>query len=102
MSLRVRLVAGLLALAAVGLLLLGGITYAEQRSFLYDRVDQQARQAVFPGRHRLDDPGATLPGAPGIGARPGAPDGDGRGGPDDVSLPPGTFGETRAASGAVL
>ena len=28
-----------------GLLLLGGITYAEQRSFLFDRVDQQAQAA---------------------------------------------------------
>src|SRR3954447_5489283 len=102
MSLRVRLVAGLLALAALGLLLLGGITYAEQRSFLYDRVDQQARQAVFPVRHRLDDLGATLPGAPGVGGRPGVPGDDGRRGPEDVALPPGTFGESRAASGTVL
>jgi two-component system OmpR family sensor kinase len=41
-SLRTRLVAGLLVLAAVGLVLLAGVTYAEQRHFLYDRVDQQA------------------------------------------------------------
>jgi two-component system OmpR family sensor kinase len=46
MSLRTRLVAGLLALAAVGLVLLAGVTYVEQRHFLYDRVDQQARAAV--------------------------------------------------------
>jgi hypothetical protein len=31
-SLRARLVAGLVVLAAIGLLLLGGIIYAEQRS----------------------------------------------------------------------
>ena len=31
MSLRTRLIAGLLALATVGLLLLAGVTYAEQR-----------------------------------------------------------------------
>ena len=40
-SLRARLVAGLLALAAVGLVALAGITYAEQRSFLVERVDDQ-------------------------------------------------------------
>src|SRR4051812_23043360 len=101
MSLRVRLVAGLLALAALGLLLLGGITYAEQRSFLYDRADQQARQAVFPVRHRLDDLGVS-----GLGRAPGRPpdgDGDNRGGgPEDVSLPPGTYGEARSATGTAL
>ncbi|MCW2994240.1 MAG: histidine kinase, partial [Conexibacter sp.] len=46
MSLRTRLVAGLLALAAVGLVLLAGVTYFEQRHFLYDRVDQQAKAAT--------------------------------------------------------
>ena len=47
-SLRDRLVAGLLALAAVGLLALGGMTYAAQRSFLYQRVDEQAERARLP------------------------------------------------------
>ena len=46
MSLRTRLIAGLLALAAVGLLLLAGVTYAEQRHFLLSRVDDQAKQAA--------------------------------------------------------
>ncbi|HET6506226.1 MAG TPA: HAMP domain-containing sensor histidine kinase [Baekduia sp.] len=46
MSLRTRLIAGLLALAAIGLLLLAGVTYAEQRHFLVSRVDDQARQAA--------------------------------------------------------
>ena len=41
-SLRARLLAGLLALTAAGMLLAGGITYAEQRNFLYDRADSQA------------------------------------------------------------
>ena len=45
MSLRARLIAGLLVLAAVGLVTLAAITYAEQRSFLLDRTDQQARAA---------------------------------------------------------
>jgi two-component system OmpR family sensor kinase len=49
-SLRARLIIGLLALATVGLIALAGVTYAEQRNFLYKRVDQQARAAVeMPG-----------------------------------------------------
>ena len=40
-SLRARLVAAVLAIAAVGLLALAAIVYAEQRSFLLDRADEQ-------------------------------------------------------------
>ena len=47
-SLRARLIAALLAVAAVGLLVLGGVTYAEQRSFLLTRVDAAARNAFGP------------------------------------------------------
>lgn len=56
MSLRTRLVAGLLVLAALGLVLLAGVTYAEQRHFLMQRVDDQLEmsaqrrpQGVFGG-----------------------------------------------------
>jgi two-component system, OmpR family, sensor kinase len=97
-SLRARLVAGLLALAAVGLLVLGGITYAEQRSFLLGRVDQQLRAATLPVSAALD--GRALPGPGGIaGGRPfgGA---ERRGGPG-FGLPEGTYGERRDAAGAV-
>ena len=45
-SLHARLIAGLLALAAVGLLALGSITYFEQRSFQLERVDRQAQSAA--------------------------------------------------------
>jgi hypothetical protein len=38
-SLRSRLLAALLALTALGLLLLGGITYVEQRSFELTKLD---------------------------------------------------------------
>jgi hypothetical protein len=41
-SLRARLLVAVLAITAVALLLLGGITYVEQRSFELDRVDQAA------------------------------------------------------------
>ena len=36
-SLRARLTVAMVGLAAIGLLLVGAITYFEQRSFLYDR-----------------------------------------------------------------
>ena len=45
-SLRARLVAAVLAIAAVGLLALAAIVYAEQRSFLLDRADEQAREGA--------------------------------------------------------
>jgi two-component system OmpR family sensor kinase len=91
-SLRARLTAGLLALAAVGLLTLGGVTYAEQRSFLIDRVDQQLHGAIGPIS-------ATLNGrrfAPLAAGRSGP-----RGGGPGFGLPPGTYGQLRNASGAV-
>jgi len=56
-SLRARLVVGLLAMAAVGLLLANLAVYASMRSFLSARVDQQieaarqpATRALFEGR----------------------------------------------------
>jgi two-component system OmpR family sensor kinase len=88
-SLRARLLAGLLALTAAGMLIAGAVTYAEQRSFSYQRVDQQTRDAPFLLARELgsdqDD-----------GQRPGGPDG-GDGGP--LGPPAGTYGELRAASG---
>ena len=53
-SLRGRLVAGVLVLAAVGMLLVGAVTYASQRSFLLDRVDAQLNGATFALEHQLD------------------------------------------------
>jgi two-component system OmpR family sensor kinase len=52
MSLRARLLSGVLAVTAVGLIAAGGGTYLALRSFLLDRVDQQlmaARAAVGRG-----------------------------------------------------
>jgi len=98
-SLRARLVAGLLALAAVGLLVLGGITYAEQRSFLIDRVDQQLHAAIRPVSAALDfRMGPTQPRPP-ARVEPGAPGYDG-GGPG-FGLPEGTYGEHRDVRGTV-
>jgi two-component system, OmpR family, sensor kinase len=100
-SLRARLIAGLLALAAAGLLLLGGITYAEQRSFLLQRVDQQLSAATGTLGHALDERG--VPGGfrepdhdHGVGGGPRPPGGAG------VGLPPGTYGQRRDGAGKVL
>ncbi|MEA2252171.1 MAG: two-component system, OmpR family, sensor kinase [Solirubrobacteraceae bacterium] len=95
-SLRSRLVAGLVAVAAVGLVALAGITYFEQRSFLLDRVDQQARSAV-----------GFVRGALGHQAFGGDRFGDGAGpgpdhGPGGAGLPLDTYGELRDAGGKVL
>jgi two-component system OmpR family sensor kinase len=91
MSLRTRLVAGLLLLAAVGLVLLAGVTYAEQRHFLYDKVDQQAKAAVG----RPMPYGGGLYG-PGYGDDHGRPDDD-HGGPAGPAA--GTVVYERTASG---
>src|SRR4051794_36500707 len=106
MSLRTRLVAGLLALAAVGLLLLAGVTYAEQRHFLMSRVDDQAKQAALwtkrggpgAGLGGYGQPGGLLPPA----ATGEDDDGDGRGpderGPGGPAA--GTWSIVRDTSGA--
>ena len=82
-SLRARLIAVLLVVAALGLLALAGITYTEQRSFLLERVDQQLGGP--PGDYGDADD-----------HRP-----PGGGGPD-FGIPAGTYGERRDASGRVL
>jgi two-component system OmpR family sensor kinase len=89
-SLRGRLVAGVLALAAAGMLLVGGTTYATQRSFQLDRLDEQLRSATPALQHRLQDPDEPF-------RRPG------RGGPPPGGgAPTDTYGQLRDASGAVV
>jgi two-component system OmpR family sensor kinase len=82
-SLRTRLIAAVLAIAAAGMLLLGGITYFGQRSFLLDRLDDQIRAAppAAAGALGLRDEG------PGGAGGPPPPRGGGRG----SGLPPGTY-----------
>jgi two-component system, OmpR family, sensor kinase len=70
--------AGLLVLAAVGLVTLGVVTYTEQRSFLYDRADQQAQDAQEGVLHALSDRNANVGGFPIDNDNPyGAPQGHG-------------------------
>src|SRR3954447_25805273 len=94
-SLRARLLAAVLVLTAVGLLLVGAIVYAEQRSFLLQRVDQQLRSAPGPVAFALHDD-------QGFGRVD--PDHDHHGGPPDAdrNLPFGTYGEERTAAGKVV
>jgi two-component system OmpR family sensor kinase len=104
-SLRARLVVALLALSAAGLVLLGGITYAEQRNFLFDRIDQQTRQATGAVAHALADQGIgpALPHERDRGRGPaGADSGPPPGGGDNTGLPPGVYGQRRDAAGHVL
>ncbi len=95
MSLRARLLAGLVVLAAVGLAAAALATYAEQRSFLQGRVDQQVATARFPI--------ITL-----LGVRDGvhpfrhAPAGGPRRGGRQADLPPGTFGELIGPGGRIV
>jgi len=93
-SLRARLVAALLAACAAGMLLLGAVTYFEQRSFQYDRVDDQARAAQAPAEGALEEAGIGPPEQRGPGPRHG-------GGSED-GLPPGIYVERRDAAGNVL
>jgi two-component system OmpR family sensor kinase len=93
-SLRGRLVATLLALAAIGMLALGAVTYATQRDYLLERVDDQTRTAQRVMGGKLDGDGrGDLGGFP---ERPGGPK------PPDVGLPSGTWGAQVAADGTVL
>jgi two-component system, OmpR family, sensor kinase len=92
-SLRARLLVAVLALTAVGLLLLGGITYVEQRSFELDRIDDQVRTALPAVAGALREQGAV--------AQPRVPRGGGPppGGAPGSGLPAGTYGEQRTADG---
>jgi two-component system, OmpR family, sensor kinase len=103
MSLRTRLLTGMVALVAAGLAVAAFATYEEQRSFLLDRVDQQVQSALVPLAFQLrviDARGgspATRRFAPGPlprgrppGLRPGA------------ALPPGTFGALLGPGGKLL
>jgi two-component system OmpR family sensor kinase len=106
-SLRARLLIGLIVLTAAGLVIAGIVTYAAERSFLVSRVDQQLTGSVVSsfedaldlqlGLHKPGQ-GGGLRGQPlfpqlGGGPRPG-------GGPGTAVLPPvGTYGIYRPAHG---
>ncbi len=105
-SLRARVLASVLLLAAAGLVALAAVTYTEQRSFLLGRIDQELRGAGPALSQALDTagfkpPGGTsFPGGLAGDEQPGR--GGGRSGGPNLNLPPGTYGERRDASGKVL
>jgi two-component system OmpR family sensor kinase len=105
-SLRARVLASVLVLAAVGMVAVAAVTYAEQRSFLYSRVDDQVRAASPYMSRLLDSKGFGVPeGAPGGPGGPfhGGGGGDGGGGaPPGFNPPPGTYGQRRTATGKVI
>ena len=99
MSLRTRLLAGMVALVAAGLAVAAFVTYEEQRSFLLTRVDQQVLSAlpVISAQLRV----AETPAARRF--RRQRFFGGRFGGPRALAiLPPGTFGELRTANGTIL
>jgi two-component system OmpR family sensor kinase len=105
-SLRARLIAALLVLAAAGLITLAAVTYAEQRSFLIQGVDQQARDAQRPVTFQLAGGGAGVPrGVPRPPLAPplrGGDDHGPEGGSGPQGLQRGTYGELRDASGKTI
>ncbi|HEX3873168.1 MAG TPA: HAMP domain-containing sensor histidine kinase [Solirubrobacteraceae bacterium] len=92
MSLRARLLVGLVALVAVGLVTVGAVTYAEQRSFLLQRVDQEvtSRQVSDDFNTAPTAPPAAVSGAS-TGTTTTTPSGNmapgGRGGPPTTGGP---------------
>lgn len=99
MSLRARLILGLLALSAAGLITLAAITYIEQRSFQLQRVDQEAQAGWGYMSTQLDCHGDNVSEVLGaVGCRLGAVGGGGLPGPAQT-LPPGTYGYRRDENG---
>jgi len=125
-SLRSRVLVSVLLLSAAGLILLAAVTYAEQRSFLVGRVDQQVKAAVPAMSIALDREGFVPPSrartgsattsaaesttstqrGQGRGSGQGAAANGGRGAAVEVgpepNLPPGTYGQRMEADGKVL
>ncbi|MHB1800370.1 MAG: sensor histidine kinase [Actinomycetes bacterium] len=85
MTLRARLVTGLVALALVGLAAAGVATYLLLGSFLAARVDQQLAAAPVAAARMLAMPAGAALGSD--GGRPGPP--------VPATLPPGTYAELR-------
>ncbi len=103
MSLRTRLLLGMVVLVAAGLSVAAVTTYEEQRTFLFDRVDQQVQSGLVPLAFELHLTGTgparstgtrRFPFTTTTGRRPP--------GVGPASLPPGTFGELLSPSGKVL
>jgi two-component system OmpR family sensor kinase len=97
-SLRGRLLVTLLGVAAIGLLLLGAITYFEQRSFLLTRLDQEVFAARGPVQAYLADKGI----GPSRSESGRFPPHRANGGGPGSGLPLGAYGQRRDASGKFI
>jgi two-component system OmpR family sensor kinase len=99
-SLRARLLGGIVILVAAGLAAAAVVTYEEQRSFLYTRVHQQVLSALAPMSVALQldrrRGGRRWPQFRRFSGRPFGAD------RPPALLPPGTFGELRAPGGNIL
>jgi two-component system OmpR family sensor kinase len=95
-SLRARLLVGLVALVATGLAAAAIVTYEEQRSFLLARVNQEVANARLPVAVTL---GLIHPG--GRGARPQQPGASTRGAPTTLQTS-GTYALLLDATGKVI
>jgi two-component system OmpR family sensor kinase len=99
MSLRRRLVLGLLMLAATGLLILDFVSYTALSSYLSDRVDEQVVNALpAVGRALTEGPIGAGPG----GDLPPLPEGFPPAGDQAFGPPQGAYGELRSADGSVI
>ncbi|WP_320671393.1 sensor histidine kinase [Patulibacter defluvii] len=105
-SLRGRLIATLFALTAIAMLVLAVVTYATQRSFLLDRLDEQTKTVMPAVGPVLGDEGPGGPAAENVpdgtvGATAPPSDGDDGGrGPGRRGLPPGTYCSQRGGGAA--
>lgn len=114
-SLRARVLVGVVALSAIGMIALAAVTYTEQRSFLLGRVDQEVKAAA-PYMSQLLDSKLEQSSRNSEGGQAGqtgqglfggqGPGGEGHEGipqaPPGFNPPPGTYGQRRTASGSVV
>jgi two-component system OmpR family sensor kinase len=97
LSLRARLLLGLVALVLLGILVADVATYASLKTFLYQRVDQQLRDGIDPAVGALN---ATYDSHGGPGG-PGGPDGHHDNG-GALNLPQGTYAAVLGPDGKVV
>ena len=106
MSLRARLLTGMVVLVAAGLGVAALVTYEEQRSFLEDRANQQVESALVPVLFQLRGqpraPAGTAARRPLRGDLGRLLGHQGPGPNSQALLPPGTFGELLGPTGKVL
>jgi two-component system OmpR family sensor kinase len=91
MSLRLKLLVAVIVLVFAGLAVSDVVTYTSLKGFLFQRVDQQLIAAQDPMTFVLNQAAQG-----GVGPFPD------RGGPENATLPPGTFGEVIDESGHLV